>query len=199
MGFLLYCFEALNYSLLLRIDVVCTCLNKTMIRESKRFKEKINMKDIYISISKDNSDESVYFINKKVKFSELSKYTAIHHYSVISFRDGYRKGSNFQGVSLLAIDIDDGYSIPDVKKKLEGYQYLLVTTLHHQLSMKNGKKIIPTDKYRLFFPLEEPITDPAEYQMIIKGLIQDFKADEKCSDLARFFYCNPNQEVHYGN
>jgi len=157
------------------------------------------MNTIYISIATENKKNSVNFFNKAVKFSELSDITNKHHYSVISFKDGYRKGENFQGVSLLAIDIDNGDTIPVVKKKLEGYQYLLVTTLHHQLSMKNGKTITPTDKYRLFFPLEEPITDPAEYQMIIKGLIQEFKADEKCCDLARFFYSNPNQEVHCGN
>lgn len=153
---------------------------------------------MYISIATENKKNSVTFNNYEVKFSELHNITKQYHYSVISYKDGYRKGSNFQGVSILALDVDDGYSIPDVKKKLVGYQYLLVTTLHNQLSMKNGKAITPTDKYRLFFPLEKPITDPDEYQAIIKGLISEFKADEKCSDLARFFYCNPNQEVHYG-
>ncbi len=156
------------------------------------------MNKLYISIATENRKNSVSFYDHEVKFSELSEITKKHHYSVISFKDGYRKGVNFQGVSILALDIDDGYSITEVKEKLEGYQYLLVTSLHHQLFMKNGKAITPTDKYRLFFPLEEPITDPAEYQMIIKGLIQEFRADEKCSDLARFFYSNPNQEVHYG-
>lgn len=153
---------------------------------------------MFISIATENKKNSVNFHDKEVKFSELSEITKRHHYSVISYKDGYRKGVNFQGVSILALDIDDGDSIPEVKKKLEGYEYLLVTTLHHQLSMKNGKPITPTDKYRLFFPLEEPITDPVEYQAIIKGLIQEFKADEKCCDLGRFFYSNPNQEVHYG-
>jgi len=85
-----------------------------------------------------------------------------------------------------------------VQEKLEGFQYLLVSTLHHQLSIKNGKAITPCDKYRLFFPLENPITDPGEYQAIVKGLIDEFKADTKCSDIARFFYCNPHQEVYYG-
>ena len=156
------------------------------------------MKKYYISIATENKKNSVAFYNQEVKFSELSNITCKYHYSPISFKDGYRKGANFQGVSILALDIDDGYTITEVKEKLEGYQYLLVTTLHHQLSMKNGKPITPTDKYRLFIPLEEPITDPVEYQAIIKGLIQEFKADEKCCDLGRFFYSNPNQEVHYG-
>ncbi len=151
-----------------------------------------------LSIAKTNNFNVVQFSNIEVKFEELPNITKAHHYSPISFKDGYRKGANFQGVSVLALDIDDGYSIAEVKKKLEGYQYLLVTTLHHQLSMKNGKSITPTDRYRLFFPLQEPITDPDEYQTIIKGLIQEFRADKKCSDLSRFFYCNPNQEVHYG-
>lgn len=152
----------------------------------------------YISVSTDNNKNSTSFSNKEVRFEDLPSITSWYHYSPISFNNGYRAGKNFQGVSILALDVDNGYSIPEVKKKLEGYQYLLVTTLHHQLSMKNGKSITPTDKYRLFFPLEKPITDPDEYQAVIKGLIKEFKADEKCSDLARFFYCNPNQEVHYG-
>ena len=152
----------------------------------------------YISVSTDNKNNSTSFINQEVKFEDLPAITNSQHYSAISFKYGYRAGKNFQGVSLLILDIDDGYSIAEVKEKLKGYQYLLCTTLHHQLSVKNGKSITPTDKYRLFFPLEKPITDPDEYQAVIKGLIKEFKADEKCSDLARFFYCNPNQEVHYG-
>ena len=153
---------------------------------------------MYISIATENKKNSVNFYDKQVKFEELPNITKNYHYSVISFKDGYRKGSNFQGVSILALDVDDGYSIAEVKKRLEGYEYLLVTTRHHQLSMKNGKSIIPCDKYRLFFPLEKPITDPDEYQAVIKGLIHEFKADEKCSDLGRFFYSNVNQEIHYG-
>ncbi len=153
---------------------------------------------MFISLAKHNSDRSVHFINKKLEFEELQEITKKHHYSNISFKGGYRKKENFQGVSVLILDVDNGYTIEEVKKKLDGYQYLLVTTLHHQLSMKNGKVIIPCDKYRLFFPLEEPITDPDEYQMIIKGLIEEFKADRKCADLGRFYYSNPNQVVHYG-
>lgn len=170
-----------------------------MSRQNDKLKiKRLKMKKYYISIATENKKNSVNFYNKEVEFSELSNITSKRHYSVISFEDGYRKGANFQGVSILALDVDNGENIQEVKQKLEGYQYLLVTTLHHQLSMKNGKPITPTDKYRLFFPLEEPITDPDEYQMIIKGLIKEFKADEKCCDLGRFFYCNQNQEVHYG-
>ncbi len=152
----------------------------------------------YISVSKDNRANSVAFYDFQVKFEELHLITKNNHYSNISYKGGYRKGVNFQGISIFALDVDDGYTIEEVKVKLKGIRYLLVTTRHHQLSVKNGKAIEPKDKYRLFFPLEEPITDPAEYQAIIKGLIQEFKADEKCCDLGRFFYRNPNQEVHYG-
>lgn len=154
---------------------------------------------MFISLAKYNSDRSVHFINKKLKFEELQEITKKYHYSNISFKGGYRKKENFQGVSVLILDVDNGDTIEEVKVKLDGYQYLLVTTLHHQLSMKNGKAITPCDKYRLFFPLEEPITDPDEYQMIIKGLIEEFKADRMCADLGRFYYSNPNQEVHYGD
>ncbi len=151
-----------------------------------------------MSVAKDNKRNSIQFIPQEVKFDELHTITRSKHYSHIIFKDGYRKGTNFEQVQVLAIDVDDGYSIKEVQEKLDGYQYLLVTTLHHQLSKKNGKAITPYDKYRLFFPLENPITDPDEYQAIIKGLINEFKADTKCSDRARFFYSNPHQEVYYG-
>ena len=153
---------------------------------------------MFLSISKDNSERSVNFFNKKMEFEEIHNTTNRNHYSNISFKHGYRKGANFQGVSVLILDIDGGYSIEEMKEKLDGYTYLITTTLHHQLSMKNGKAITPCDKYRLFLPLDKPITDPVEYKTVIKGLISEFKADPKCSDLGRFFYCNPNQVVHYG-
>ena len=157
------------------------------------------MQKLYISVGMDNSDRTINFVDREINnLAELAVITANHNYSNISFKSGYRKGINFQGVSLLTLDVDDGYTIDEVKMKLKGTRYLLVTTRHHQLSMKNGKAIVPKDKYRLFFPLETPITDPALYQQIIKNLIKAFKADEKCCDLARFYYCNPNQEVHYG-
>ena len=162
-------------------------------------KTRINMQKMYSSVGMDNTNSTTKFYDKEIhNLSELADITANHNYSNISFKSGYRKGMNFQGVSILALDVDDGYSINEVKVKLKGVTYLLVTTRHHRLSVKNGKAIEPKDKYRLFFPLEEPITDPALYQTIIKNLIKDFRADEKCCDLARFYYCNPNQEVHYG-
>ena len=123
--------------------------------------------------------------------------TEQHNYSNIVWSNGQRKGENFQSVEILILDIDEGYSIDQMKKKLEGYQALIVTTKHHQSKMKNGKEIAPRDRYRLFLPLAQPIDIPMHYKQIITGVIKEFKADEACKDLARYYYCNPNQEVYF--
>ena len=154
---------------------------------------------MYISVAKENSDNSVWFYDQEVKFDELSNYTSKWHYSHISFKGGYRKGENFQGLSIVPLDIDNGYSIKELIEKLGDTKALIVTTKSHQLAFKNGKPITPRDRYRLFFPLEEPITDAHTYKIVVSALIKEFKADEACKDLARFFYCNPNQEVYYVN
>lgn len=154
---------------------------------------------IFISISNNNSEKAVAFKNKKVKFFELPTITERHHYSPISFKDGYRKGENFQGVSTAVLDIDDGNSIVEATQKLKGYKYLIVTTKSHQKSEKNGRPLKPCDRYRLFLALEKPITDPKVYQRVITELIKEFKADEACKDLARFYYCNPDQEIIFGD
>lgn len=154
------------------------------------------MNNIFISISKDNSERSVNFYNKEIQFSELPNVTSSQHYSNISFKDGYRKGVNFQGVSVLIFDIDEGFNVEEVKKKLEAYKALIVTTKSHRASVKNGKEITPCDRYRLFLPIEKPITDADRYKTIMIALIEEFQADKACKDLARFYYCNPKQEIH---
>ncbi len=157
------------------------------------------MQKLYISIAKENSKNAVNFYDKEITFNDLHLVTKNHHYSVISFKDGYRKGTNFQGLGLIALDIDDGHPINEMIEKLGDQKALIVTTRSHQLSVKNGKAIIPRDRYRLFLPLEKPITDPEQYKIVITNLITEFKADKACVDTARFFYCNHNQEVYYVN
>ena len=155
------------------------------------------MNKIFISLSRDNSERTVNFNKQEVEFEELPNITCRTHYSNISFKDGYRKGDNFQGVSVLTLDIDDNFSIEEMKKKLDGYKALIVTTKSHQAKEKGGKEIEPCDRYRLFLPLEVPITDGNQYKTIVTALIEEFQADKMCKDLGRFYYCNPKQEVHH--
>jgi len=155
------------------------------------------MNKIYISTSTNNSLRSVNFENQEVEFSELPNITSNKHYSNISFKGGYRKEKYFQGLSVLILDIDDGPSIEEMTKKLEGYKALIVTTKSNQLTEKNGKPITQCDRYRLFLPLKEPMIDANRYKIVVTGLIEEFKADKACKDLARFYYCNPKQEVHF--
>ena len=156
-------------------------------------------KDFYISVSVDNIDTTTRFVDQKINFEDIHMITGTTHYSNISFKDGYRKSMNFRGLSLIMLDIDNGDSIPEVIEKLGTQKALIVTTKSHQLSMKGTKTIEPCDRYRLILPLDEPITDPVLYKKVITALIKEFKADPHCSDLARMYYHNPRQEVHYVN
>lgn len=150
---------------------------------------------MYISISKTNIVTELTFTPIEVEFEKIPNITATKNYSPFIFKDNKRSGKNFLSAHCLFIDVDNGKNIEEAKKILKGYKSLILTSRSHAQKEKNGKTIEARDRFRVAICLKEPITDATNYKKIIKELIHIFGADKACSDLARYYYCNPNQEV----
>ncbi|WP_263831696.1 DNA primase family protein [Sulfurospirillum oryzae] len=150
---------------------------------------------ISLSYTVKNNSKAIKFEVQELLFKDIPSLTKKHHYSNLIFNGGERKGVNFLSANLLTLDVDGGLAIDQAKVMLDGYRSLIVTTKSHQKTEKNGNPIEAQDRFRIFIDLEEPISDPIIYQQVIQGLINTFHADQACKDLARFYYCNPNQEV----
>lgn len=148
-----------------------------------------------LSIALKNNVKELIYHPTEVEFQKIPEITVKNYYSPFVFKDNTRNSKNFVSANVIILDIDEGLSIEQAKAMLDGYRSLIVTTRSHQKTEKNGKTIKARDHFRIAICLKEPITDAANYKKIIKELIHVFGADKACSDLARFYYCNPNQEV----
>lgn len=153
-----------------------------------------NKKEMSIAIK--NETWSTDFESINIPFEDIPLITCKNHYTNLLFAGGKRKGGNFLSAHFLIVDVDDGYPISKVLEILTGYRSIIVTTRSHRHSLKDGKVIKPTDRYRILIDIEKPIHEALVYQQIIKGLIKEFNGDEKCFDTGRFYYCNPNQNIH---
>lgn len=148
-----------------------------------------------LSIALKNNAKALIFNPTEVEFQKIPDITVKNNYSPFVFKDNTRNSKNFVSANVIVLDIDEGLTIEQAKVMLYGYRSLIVTTKSHQKTEKNGKEIEARDRFRIFLDIEDPISDPIIYQQVIQGLINTFHADQACKDLARFYYCNPNQEV----
>ncbi|WP_155827565.1 hypothetical protein [Limisalsivibrio acetivorans] len=97
-------------------------------------------------------------------------------------------------------DFDDGYPLEETRKRMLslGITSLVVTSKSHQKEKKDKPSC---DRYRLLIPLTSPVNlEFGEYQLFydyladLLGILQNI---DKTKDPTRFFFPNPNQQVHY--
>ena len=86
----------------------------------------------YLSVSEEEGRPGVYtegFEYTFTLFSDLHRITCKYGYSTMIFKDNYRRKSNVIGYgNIIIFDIDEGYTIGEVKSLLKGVKYLIVTT-----------------------------------------------------------------------
>ena len=82
-------------------------------------------------------------------FDYLSDLTALYMYSAILYKDNYRAKRNFIVAVLIILDFDEGTTLAEAKIIFAQVRCLIVTTKTHQKSIKNGKAIVPRDKFRV--------------------------------------------------
>lgn len=107
------------------------------------------------------------------------------------FNEEHRKIDNFVESQFMALDIDEGVSIEEARRRLEGLSHILAPTKSHKKE-KNGKIC---DRFRAVVVLEEPIQDVNDYYATYGELMKLFpEADRACKDPSRFYY--PSKEVY---
>lgn len=132
---------------------------------------------------------------------DLKKIITQNH-TLVKYKDGYRKKSNFEYCDTLYGDIDNSHSedendwmtIKKFKVLFFEYEFYIVTSKSHQ-NEKDGKK--PRDKYHVFFPVK-PFQNADELELWLKKLTTKHTFfDKQVKDAGRFFFGSPNAKVYY--
>ena len=91
----------------------------------------------------------------------------------------YCIAENISSIYALQIDYDDGFTIDEFCRKYSDYQWTLYTSYNH------GYK--PNDRFRVIFPLIEPIRVSSFSSVLKQELINQFPGvDESCFDRAHW-------------
>lgn len=134
-----------------------------------------------ISLIKDN----VYCTQVTVDESTLETILLTQSWCPTTFEGDYRLKKNLIQTDIIALDIDDGLSLPEAKKLFRDYKHIIATSRNHR-KYKNGKN---RDRFRVVLFLTEPITDNPTFKATWNALAEICPAlDRACSDSSRFYY-----------
>lgn len=107
------------------------------------------------------------------------------------FKNNYRNLENFEQMTVIALDFDEGMSLLDASLKFASYKHIIATSRSHQKE-KHGKVC---DRFRVVLVLDRPIVSDSEYKATFFKLRESFpEADPRCQDASRFFYASPGIE-----
>ena len=129
----------------------------------------------------------------ETSFDDLPRLITRRAWSPIRFRDGYRKGDNFEVAYVVALDFDNGKcTLDEALRRFHCYAHIIGTTRSHQLE-KDGKPA--TDRFRVILKLAAPIGTMGMFKSTLKHLVKHDhpESDQKPKDAGRFFY--PCKEV----
>jgi len=110
------------------------------------------------------------------------------------FESGEAKNDNWLGQCFLILDVDDGLTLEEAKKRFSGYECVIATTRNHQKE-KNGEVC---DRFRVLLPTAEPIEcDKETYTEAMSYLLSnEFSfADKACKDVSRIFFTRRDSEI----
>lgn len=114
------------------------------------------------------------------------------NFSSIIWKDGVRKGINFERASGLLVDIDNDMTIDDAKTILKehNWNYAMITSKSHTPKVH---------KVHIYLPLDEPIKDVELYKSSQIYIIHHvFKGSDKAvKDPARFFFGSKEDSEYY--
>lgn len=117
-------------------------------------------------------------------------YATKFNYSTGTFKDNYRKKSNFIQAEAIALDVDndddgENYTIEDAALKFKDYRHIIMPSKSHQKE-KNGKI---ADRFRIILFLDKPITNAKDFTATWTELHKFYPgADKACKDASRFYY-----------
>jgi hypothetical protein len=140
-------------------------------------------------------------------FDRLHLVTGKSPYSSMLYHEATENGTNRRASNVKAIgnvfilDIDDGMTLHDAIETAGSYRSLIVTSKSHQIE-KKGKV---NDRFRVLIPLYSkdrlhlsiPKEDYSGFYSFTAQYLGFNSFDKATKDIARFYYPNPLQEVHY--
>ena len=161
----------------------------------------------YLSVSEIEGRPGIYtegFEYTFTFFSDLHRATCRYGYSTMIFKDNYRKKENVIGYgNVIIFDIDDGYTIEEVKNLLSGVKHLIVTTSSHQ---KQKKEKSPCDRFRILLQSDKVINSKCDAETYREIMISTLdllgidinKVDTACLGADRFYKPSQIQQHWYG-
>jgi hypothetical protein len=128
--------------------------------------------------------------NVEVTPDEFTTAIAEYGWAYCAQLTGVRKESNFLACNVASVDVDHGLTVEEALASplVQQHALLLYTTVRHT----------PDDhRFRLVFPLSEPITDPRRMRQISRGLARRLGGDMAATDPARISFGNRKAQVHH--
>ena len=146
-----------------------------------------------LAISKVDADDLSLTtpINDLTTREAISEAICQSNWSPILFKDGKRRGENFQGSWLIVFDVDAGLPISLAKQRLinTGVWHILGTTKSHRKLKHVGDPYIE-DRYRIVLKLDEFIHDWGKYRATWDYYREELfpESDDKAGLSSQFFY-----------
>ncbi len=147
-----------------------------------------------------------YQERKNIYFEEEVGVKSIEDFrGVVSSRDhmfsemlcGRRKISNFLGSDVIGFDIDNSeqpyYSIKDFSKDFSDFNWFVATSKSHKVLKHDNQE----DRFHIYFPLSETITDSMKLKYYMRWLEKQFpegNVDKACVEVSRLFFANKDTE-----
>jgi len=112
-----------------------------------------------------------------------------HHIAPATFRDNLKTLSHFEQTELLCFDFDSGkHKSEDIHKTLGELNHVILASKNHLKDKNDGKGII--ERYHVFVPVDEAITDYTLYRYTIKkiGELAKWDIDNTCKDASHYYF-----------
>ena len=136
----------------------------------------------------------------ELEWNDVAKIVTTTNWAPGTFLDNRRSIASFQQTSLLALDVDSECSVATAASLFGEYRHIIAASRNHQKEKvtRSGKTLPACDRFRIILPLNEVITNDADFKATwfaaqkICGAI-----DPACKDASRFFF--PSTKILHTN
>lgn len=112
-------------------------------------------------------------------------------WSPIVWKGGVRKKPNFESCGIVALDVDDGFSVDNAAQWLHGLGYTSAILLSKSHQKQKGQ-MPPCDRFRILIDAGV-VRDLEQYEANMRFWMSLLPmADKACKDGARFFFPSPS-------
>ncbi len=126
-----------------------------------------------------------------VDWEDLPELFTTRNWSPAVYENGARNLSNYRGTpSLFAFDIDEGMTLEEAKREFQSFQCIIYTSRNHQKIKRPGTPAEKPacDRFRVIFPLEEPITSDSDFKATWDAYADKYPIDPQTRSSSMFFF-----------